>query len=61
MDVSCVAFPDKRIQDYIPRISKRQIEEYGFEGFLIDLIDASPAILVALCERSNVHQIASLS
>ncbi|KAM7356002.1 structural maintenance of chromosomes 5 [Cochliomyia hominivorax] len=47
--------PDESI--FIPKIQIEQIRQYGFDGYLIDLIKGPPALLGYLCSLYNLQNI----
>lgn len=38
-----------------------QLQKFGFEGYLIDLIDGPEPVLLALCLRDNLHTVVGSS
>jgi hypothetical protein len=48
------------LSHYKSNLSKNEIRQLGFDGFIIDYIQAPEEILSVLCGRSNIHNIVRL-
>jgi hypothetical protein len=40
-------------------LSKNELEKYGFEGFIIDMIEGPEPVLSLLCEAYKFHLVVS--
>jgi hypothetical protein len=48
-----------RLSDYPSQIPLDRIQELGFDGFLMSVIQAPTNVLVALCDQFKIHLQAS--
>ncbi|CAG8769760.1 27221_t:CDS:10, partial [Dentiscutata erythropus] len=52
-----VFFPRATMDSFPPPMSHQQLRSYGFENYLLDLIEAPPRLQAALCDMSKLHAI----
>ncbi|KAF9183789.1 Structural maintenance of chromosomes protein 5 [Haplosporangium sp. Z 767] len=45
------------LDSYRPPIQPHQLQQFGFDGYLLDAVDGPPALLAALCSKSGLHAI----
>lgn len=48
------------LSHFRPSMTRDEIQQLGFESFLLDSIQGPEEILAFLCQRSNVHRIVSI-
>ncbi|KAI9101964.1 hypothetical protein DFS34DRAFT_612195 [Phlyctochytrium arcticum] len=55
--VDVVMFEPKTLSMYRPKFSLEQIQSWGFDGYLLDMVDGPPEVLVAACEKDGIHNL----
>lgn len=49
------------LASFRPPVSSNQLQQYGLDGWLIDLIEGPEPVLAMLCDNRNIHQTAYTS
>jgi len=57
LKISVVMYDNLKLEDFETPIPKDELKEYGFDGYLIDLIQGPQPVLCALCKLNNIHSI----
>ncbi|XP_045610449.2 structural maintenance of chromosomes protein 5 isoform X1 [Procambarus clarkii] len=57
ISVNIVHSTAANLDQYQPRLSIENIRQYGFEKYMLECIDAPPAILTYLCRNYQIHRI----
>jgi len=57
--ISVVMFENLTIDDFEIPIPKDELQSYGFDCYLIDLIQGPEPVKCALCKLNNIHSIVS--
>jgi len=55
--ISVVMFENLKIEDFEIPIPKDELKDYGFDCYLIDLIQGPEPVLCALCKLNNIHSV----
>ncbi|KAG0052724.1 Structural maintenance of chromosomes protein 5 [Gryganskiella cystojenkinii] len=45
------------LDQYKPPVPSSQLGEYGFDCYMLDVIDGPPALLAAMCSKAGIHSI----
>jgi len=57
LKISVVMYEDLKIEDFEIPIPKEELQDYGFDCYLIDLIRGPEPVLCALCKLNSIHSV----
>jgi chromosome segregation ATPase len=60
-DINIRTVPPNALASFKPPCSKEQLNSYGLEGWIIDLLEGPDEVLAMLCDNKNIHATAYTS
>jgi chromosome segregation ATPase len=60
-DINIRTVPQNALASFKPPCSKEQLNSYGLEGWIIDLLDGPDEVLAMLCDNRSIHATAYTS
>jgi chromosome segregation ATPase len=60
-DINIRTVPPNALASFKPPCSKEQLNSYGLEGWIIDLLEGPDEVLAMLCDNRNIHATAYTS
>lgn len=61
VDINIRSAPSADLASFKPPCSAQQLNSYGLEGWILDLLDGPPEVLAMLCDNRNIHSTAYTS